>query len=262
MIHLIDADICGSETVQHLVTAGLVKTYSVQHFKEYDELVSRLIPTLTHEDTVILDTITSLATQTRGDFRLGVSNESVWDRHEKFFKDATGYSGYDAAQQMIMCRLRNINALVDAEGRRPQIIVTAHERDQRDALTGMSAAGPSLNEKFYETLMGSARDVFRLTIQFGDVVDEHGTVRVKDGERLLHMRASPDQIIKVSARREISEKLPKMMKDPTLPKLYKLMDKRSSWIVVYAPPGAGKTTFVCSQAQELYDAQHKTIKKA
>jgi len=261
VIYMLNADITGDETVAHLVRAGLVTSLTCQMFRDFDDHIMDLIPKLAPGDVVIIDSISSLANQTRGDHKLGTDVlESVWDRSEIFFRDKYGQLGYEAAQQQIMRRVRNIVAVgknMTDQGAEPcRLYITAHQRDQIDPLTGIKGAfGPDLNTQFFNTLYATASDMFRLDVALEDITDpDTGAVKVAADTRMLYLKRSAEQICKNRCAPDVARRLPAGFKDPTLPKLWRVLGRTAPCLVIYSPGGVGKTTLVCSEAQALYDA--------
>lgn len=258
MIYTLDADIGGTEVVQHLIDAKLVTRYPCQMFRDFDQAVLDIMPKLHPGDTVIVDTISSLANQTRGDHKLGTDTlEELWDKSHLFFGDKFGQMAYEATQQQIMRRIRNIMSYGERfikEGKEPvRLIILAHQREQKDPVTGIAGAyGPDLNQAFFSALYGTASDMFRLDVQIGNDTDDMGRTKVPDGTRILHLKRTEEQICKNRCQIEVSKKLPKGILEPTIPKLWEVLHRKPRCLVIYAPGGAGKTTFAHTEAQTTY----------
>lgn len=267
MIYLLDCDIKGHEVVNHLRAAGLVTVMSCQTYDDFDKACIRLIPQVAPGDVIIIDTISSLANQTRGDHKLGIDMlDSVWDRSEIFFRDKYGQLGYEATQQQIMRRVRNFVAVSEimAEKGVPsdqvlRVYIAAHQRDVTDQQTGMKGVmGPDVNPAFFSALYGTSTDMFRLDVMLDPVIDENtGAVKIPADMRVLYLKRNSEMTAKNRCRIDISSKLPNGILLPPheygLPKLWKVLDRKSGCLVVYAPGGSGKTTFLCSEAQYEYD---------
>jgi hypothetical protein len=261
LIYTLDADIGGTEVVQHLIDAGLVKRYPCQMFKDFDRAVLDIIPQAQPGDTVIIDTISSLANQTRGDHKLGTDvMDEIWAKSHLFFGDKQGMLAYEATQQQIMRRVRNLMSYGEkfiAAGKDPlRLIVLAHQREQVDPVTQMKGSfGPDLNQAFFSALYGTASDMFRLDVQIGDLMnDETGQVKVPDGTRVLYIKRTDEHITKNRCAMDVSTRLPKGILNPTLPKLYEVLHRKPRCLVIYSPGGAGKTTLAHSVAQAEYEA--------
>lgn len=256
MIYYLDADGRGYEAVEHLVQAKLITVFPCQSFPDFEDACLKLIPKVGPDDLIILDTISALANTTRGDFKLGTDiTANIWDKRDKWFGDKTGQLNYEAAQQMIMRRLRNF------EARSARMIIISHEREQLNEFTGMKSRGPDLNPGFFGTLFPFASDMFRLGVMMANEMAEDGTVKIAAGTRVLYLKMSEEQICKARVAIEVAQKLPNGILNPTLTKLYGVLNKKPSKLVLYGPPGAGKTTLACSDAEEAYQRvnvqQHK-----
>jgi hypothetical protein len=244
MIYLCDSDRGGYESVQDKIDAGLVTRITVNTYKEFEAVVFDLLPKVSAADTFILDTITSLAETTRGDMKMGNDpSQSLWDKHRLYFGDKDTMNSYSAAQNMIMRPLMNLRA------RDMRIIVTAHEDEGIDAITQTKKRAPKLNPAFYDGLMAAASDVFRLSMYTEDVLGNDNTVKIKAGTRVLYLKASHSLEGWVAKSRnsvDVSEKMPKAMANPTIPKIEAVLQKRPGFLVLYGAPGCGKTTLSCS----------------
>ena len=101
---------------------------------------------------------------------------------------------------------------------------------------------------FIGDLIGASSDVFRLKALQEDVTDKAGNTAVKAGTRVLYLRGTDEFVAKYQVAREHSEKIPKYLLDPTMPKLMEILNKKPKVLTLYGPPGAGKTTLAVSEA--------------
>lgn len=238
----------GVESVENLIHDGLVQVKPIPTLDAFGKETSELMKTVTENDTVILDTVTSLAETARGDFKLGIdADEDLWAKRHVFFagKDPEGWTGYDAAAKLIMRRLLNLRA------KGCHLIVIAHEKDQVDDIGQQTARGPQLNAKFAQALIARSTDVFRLSMLFDDVAASDGTVRYKAGTRVLYLHREDGidgYIAKFHVTREVADKLPKGIVNPDMNKLCSTLHKNPGFLVLYGSPGIGKTSLACSAA--------------
>lgn len=254
MIYLLDADLNGLDSIQHLIDESKVTWLPCHTFKAFEDHVRNLLNTVTENDTVILDTITSLANTTRGDMKLGTdTDKSIWDQRQIFMADKNYLTVYEAAGQSIMRWIRNLRA------RGAKIVVTTHEDDQRDDGTRLTKRAPAVNAALYRALMGASSDVLRLQILNQPITDSKGVVKVPAGVRALQLRVDDDAVIKTHVRLEIGEKLPKMLFKPTWAKLVETLGKTPSFLVLYGPPGSGKTTLATGAASVSAEAKHGLV---
>jgi hypothetical protein len=248
LLYLLDADLGGSESVQDLIETERIVEIPLPSFVAFEKAAVQLCRTVTKDDVVVVDTLSALANTTRGDLRLGPEEpEDLWSKRSLFFGADKNYlTQYEATEKMIMRHLKNLKT-------RCHIITIVHEDEQVDPISMTKKRAPQLNQAFFGSLMASASDVFRLSMLFEDVKNSQGNVVHKAGTRVLYLQSAegPDgHIAKHRTSREVAETIPKGIVDPTMPKLMKTLQKNPRWLVIYGPPGIGKTTFACSQAYE------------
>ena len=243
-----DADQGGTESVADLVESGQVTHIPIPSFEVFaDEVVGPLLPKLNSDDTVIVDTLSALANTTRGDFRLGTAvDDNLWAKRALYFGgDKNFLTQYEAAEKMIMRRLKNVRSTG------AHIITITHEDEQVDAISQTKKRAPGLNQAFYGSLMAHSTDVFRLSMLFDDIKNADGSVKYKRGTRVLYLQpveGIDGHVTKYHVPRSVAEKLPSGLIDPDWQKLYDTLEKDPGWLVLYGPPGIGKTTLACSKA--------------
>jgi hypothetical protein len=253
MIYLLNADLNGNDSIAHLIDGGKVKELECGTFEAFDNHSRALLTKVSSGDIVIVDTLTSLANTTRGDAKLGNDeSESLWDKREKFLGDKNYLTVYELAGQLIMRRLKNLRA------RGCHLITTTHEDEQRDDGTLMRKRAPALNAALYRSLMGASSDVLRMQVLTDPITNSKGEVKVPAGVRTLQLRVTDDAVIKTHVRREIGEKLPKYIYNPSWEKLVKVLGKTPSWLVLYGPPGVGKTSLSTDAAEIPHDQSETT----
>ena len=247
-VYLFNTDGTGNDGVRHLIDAGKVKEIICDSFQDFDNNAKALLTEVTNEDFVILDTIGSLLETTRGDMKLGKPENSYWDRLDALMAGEVFGATYDASRILIMRRLVNLR------NKGARIITVAHERDQRDegglgSKTSKQRA-PAVSPRLYSDLLGRSSDMFRLTILTEPLTDSKGVVRVPAGKRQLQLRPSEDAVAKYQVRRDLSDKIPPFIFEPTWAKLTAVLGKTPSWLTLYGPPGAGKTTLAVDMTEE------------
>ena len=244
MIYWLDCDVNGADSIERLIKEGKVQHIVCDTFVAFEKAIVGLLPKVTPEDLVIVDTVTSLANTTRGDMKLGTDlTASLWDQRSIFFSDKNYLTVYEAAGQSIMRRIKNLRA------RGARIITVCHEDEQLDPATLGKKRAPQVNEALYRSLLAASSDVFRLYALADDELNqETGEVKYKADTRFLQLRNSEEAVAKFHVEREQVEKIPSRLSNPTLPRLYKALAKRPSWCLLYGPPGAGKTSLAVSEA--------------
>jgi hypothetical protein len=240
--YLLDFDLNGADSIAHLIASGKVTHMECDTYIAFESYFKELLPKVGPEDLVIVDTLSKAADTTRGDMKLGVDpGEALWDKRGLYLGGDKNYlTVYEAAGQFLMRRLRNLRA------RGARIITTAHEDEQFDQTTLTKKRAPAMNDALYKSLMGSSSDVFRLR-QTDEDIDMGNGKMLPAYSRVLDLRPDGEAVTKFHVSPERSESLPRRIVHPTLPKLYKALDKKPSWLVLYGPPGVGKTTLATSE---------------
>jgi hypothetical protein len=213
-------------------------------FDEFDRKAHALLTKVTPDDFVISDTIGTLIDTTRGDIKMGCNEELLWDKLAAVQAGEVFGASYKQAGLLIMRRLINLR------NRKAKIITIAHERDQKglDGSKDLQRA-PQVSPSFYGDLMGRSSDMFRLSILTEAVTDNKGNIKVPVGTRALQLRTSDEAAAKYQVRRDLSDKIPRFIYNPTWEKLTKVLGKVPSWLTLYGPPGAGKTTLAVDSAE-------------
>jgi len=249
MIYFLDCDLSGADSVQHLIDAGKVKRITIPSWTRFINTMNELLTVVTPNDLVIIDTVTKVAETLRENVLRGESPDSSLSAvHEVMKGERYGQNSYLIAQQWFMRMVQNLYR--GGEGCR--IITTAHEdlKAIDPYNQTVTKKGPLLNDKFAASLIASSTDVFRLYWTPVPILNEKGEVQFKEYTRFLQLKDSDDAIAKHHVSPKVSVGLPKAMSEPTLPKLYKRLGKKPSWLTIYGPPGIGKTTLACSEAEE------------
>ena len=233
--------------------AKIVETHKKQivateiaNYQQWDELTNDLMGTIAPGDVVILDTVSMFAEMIRADMKLGNDvDKLLWSMKDKFFDHKNAWDYYDASNQLIMRRLKNLRS------RGARIIVTAHERTDEDLTVTppMKRRVPDVNQKLATMLIGSSSLVGRLRVIYENEYKGETLIR-KKGQRVLEMGQSDEYVGKIHAPIEVSLTLKTTVDRPSLSKLYNMLGFAPSWITIYGSPGAGKTTFTLSDFQD------------
>jgi len=244
MIHLFNSDGTGNDGIRHLIDGGKVTEIVCNSFDEFDRKAHALLTKVGPDDYIVSDTIGTLLDTTRGDIRIGANEDLLWEKLAAIQAGEIFGASYKQAGILIMRRLVNLR------NRKAHIITIAHERDQRvlDG-TGEKQRAPQVSPSFYGDLMGRSSDMFRLSILTEPVVDAKGNVKVPAGTRALQLRTSDEAVAKYQVKRDLSDKIPRFIYNPTWEKLTKALGKIPSWLTLYGPPGAGKTTLAVDSAE-------------
>lgn len=248
MIYLLDCDGNGVDSIADILEA---KPKEITHipvttFEDFDNWAAKVTNKLTPNDLVILDTLNSLANTTRGDAKLGTdATENLWAKRDKILGDKNYLTVYELAGQLILRRLKNLGR----GGQGARIIVTCHEAEKLDESTSPATKrrGPDVNPALLGSLMGTSSDVFRLRTLEDAVLNDKGQVVLAADTRLLDLRRTDEIMAKYHVPLSRVPQIKKALANPTLPMLYEHLGKKPSFLVVYGPPGAGKTTFVTSE---------------
>ena len=247
MIYYLDCDQNGTDSIQDILEAHTKEITYLDggNFERADSELAKL--SVAKGDLLIVDTISGLgATLRRNAKFIGLKDEmSVWAFREKWLGGDKNYlTVYDMAEQMIMERLKSL------KNKGMNILVLAHENKQTNERTGEEAIGPELPPAFYRRLNEACSDMFRLSVLMADETDSEGKVKIKEGTRVLTLKPTAEIIAKYHVSFEKAQTLHTRIINPTIPKIHRVLGKVPSFMCIYGPPGAGKTTLSLSQFLE------------
>jgi hypothetical protein len=246
---LLDADMNGSDSIQHLVDAKLINYIPITSHDLFDKTIIGLLNIVGPNDLVILDTASASAETHRWDSKLGNDpTASLMDKRRLYLGgDANYLTVYAWTSDSLMRRLKNLRAL-DC-----RIITTSHEDETMDMASLTKKRGPQMNKALYKSIMQSTSDVFRMYELFEPVLNEDGTVKVPSGTRVLQLAKTEEAVAKFHVQPTKALSIPPTIYVPLqggLHKLYSILGKRPSWLHIYGAEGVGKTAFACSEADE------------
>jgi len=260
MIYHLDCDLKGLPyQYRDIASEGTrLKTFKLATYQEYEACCDTLAEQVTPNDFVVVDTLSQLVEATleylreRAMAANGIVRAS--DAIELFEKVSAFGRDYKDSKGLIMQKIKNLSA------RGARILLNVHQKSaymdsDRAAIVStfkgipmdaVKMITPSLNNQLFEIVNARATDIYRLSRYNEDVIDEAGNMTIPYGTRLLHLSENPNDVIKSSAPPDKIASLRAGMLNPTLPKLYALIGGKPEMMVVYSPPGVGKTTFALS----------------
>lgn len=260
MIHHLDLDLKGIPyQFREIAEEGKrLKSYKLATYQEYEDLCDTLAATVKTGDVIIVDTLSQLVEATLEYLKeraMAAAGITKYSDGIALFEKVSGFGrDYKESKGLIMQKIKNLSA------RGARIILNVHQKAAyMDAdrstivstfrgipMDSVKMIGPSLNNQLFEQVNARATDIYRLSRFNEDVKDDEGNVSVPYGTRLLHLTENPGDVIKSSAPPDRLSALREGLLSPTLPKLYTLIGGKPEMMVVYSPPGVGKTTFALS----------------
>lgn len=241
MIYYSSADGNGVDSVRNILAKNSDKITHIDGSTSYGWDHSVADADLKKGDTLIVDTISALAATYIREYRFRSMKEGdYFAEHIKNWDKTGSQSAYLMTEQTIMQRIKWV------QNRGVNIIVTAHEGEQTNERTGEKLTGPEISAKFFNRLNASCSMMFRLKVEFSSSEDDKGK-QVHKAKRVLMVRPVEDYILKCNVPSEDLEKIPYTIVSPTLPKLYEKLGFVPTFMVLYGPPGCGKSTLSLSQ---------------
>jgi len=241
----LNADMNGTDSIQNYIDSGQIIDLVCDSAETLDKHRLFLQSTVEKGDFVMMDTISTMLDTIRESRALGTNPaEPLWDpkKIDKYFGDKEYLSSYKMAGGVAMRVLHNL-----AE-RGAHVICLAHESEVKDPMAQMKIIGPDVNPAMVDTLIGASSDVFRLQALTQPMYAADGTIAYDVDTRILWLRRQASFTAKFGVKREIADKLPKGLPNPTMIDLFRLLDKVPKFMTIYGHPGAGKTSLGASAA--------------
>ena len=260
MIYLLDADMNGVSSIRDLIDAGLVQRIKCDSYPAFDTAVRDLVKAVGPKDRVILDTVNTLMHTTIMDAKFGLDvDQNLWDKRGGFLSDPNYLKVYDLATAQITRRLRNLRA------RECNLTILTHEKDKKDE-GSVTMRGMAVNDALYSALKGMSTDILKLHEITADEINmQTGEVRAKAGTRILFLKGGSEYVTKYHVTREKAENMPTKMRVPLkesgMKRLIEVLGQVPECLVLYGPPGVGKTTFAVSEAYENKEQPHTPTKE-
>ena len=248
MIYLLMSDLAGLDSVKHLVDAKKIVHIPIQEYDDFVNAIKLVLPKVSAGDLVIVDTLNRLSEIMRAPIaRAGKEVDFSLAGSIKALSDGEKYAlpSYTKVKEVVITNLSNIVR------RGGHVITILHEMDaEGDMGVKPKKRLPSINQDFWSGLKGCVSDIFRMYHITEPMMDNAGEVRFPAYTRFLQLRDSEEFVAKLHVQPEYDAKVPKVLSNPTLPKLYEILGKKPAWLLLYGPPGVGKTTLACSEAAE------------
>lgn len=250
MVYWLDIDLKGNTSIRPQIESGLVTELRCPTFEAYQNHCRALIPRVTVEDLVIVDTVTSLLEMCRTDAALGTDPDGdLWAKRGKFIEGDKAYLNYFRMAASLTLRwMKNLSS------RGCRIIAVCHEDDILDetVVPATRRRGPMVNPAMVGLLSGSASDIYRLEALIEPMTRQNAETGefetiAKPDDRILWLRRQPHFVAKYSCDIERSPKILQGLINPTLPKVYEHLGVRPPFMVLYGPNGCGKTTLSVSE---------------
>ena len=243
------------------------------------------------EPVVITDTASALHHTIRGDHKLGIDPKTdLWEKKDQYMGGDKGYLNvYDYITDVTMRihkNMRAVEAAFDDKGvyqksppyplpqgwtsRKPRIIVICHESEQDDVTVGYKKRAPYVNKALFKSLEANCSDMYRLTSTEEDITDPNGEtdgagnikILYPKDTRFLRLRKNEECITKFGVEREYVATLPEIIIDPSMQKIWRFTHKKPSFLILYGPPGAGKTSLAVSETEKTASTQVNSTQAA
>lgn len=236
-IALIDTEE-GSASVSNRIASGAVELFPAPNFDAAEKAFIAISKRVDEFDTIVVDTMTTLAGTTIQDLALrGGSRSDLWSKRE-----AMGASQQQWGQMSSLLILFTRN-LYDMGNRSKRIVLVCHEGSRDDPYEGIEMHAPDLNKMLLKDLYGMCDAIVRL----GKLPQKAkiGDVECAPGTRILRLQDSPKYMAK--GRDVIESPRPELLANPTMSSFLAVCNPSPRKIVLYGSPGSGKTVLACSE---------------
>jgi hypothetical protein len=243
-VALLDTERGAFRSVSKAINEGRVEVFEVSGTDSLAKAYNAIAKNTKEFDRIVLDTAGTLATSLNNEMLLR-GGQRLWTNPSAMLSPTQ--------QQWGIMSTRFILALRDLQELGLPVITTCHEGERENPYEGITMHGPDLNRMLLKELYGMSDFIFRIGKLSAKAVIANETLA--PGTRVLRMIDSPQYIAK--GAEPVGTEL---LAHPTFASIMEVWDKvcqldnpelksraGSPRIVIYGPPGAGKTYLACSE---------------
>lgn len=234
-IALIDTEE-GFASVANLIDEGKVELFPANSFEKADAAVAKIFKDADKYSRVVLDPVTTMATTLNNTLTLKGSNVvgGIWEKRNSL---RIAQDQWGQMSTMVILLTRTLYELPC------QVVLTCHEGTRENPFDGIEMHAPDLNRMILKDLYGYCDAIVRL-----GKMPQKGVIDGKDvpaGTRVLRLQDSPQYMAK--GRDTLPYSRPELLANPSMSSFLSVCKPSPRKIVVYGPPGVGKTVFACSE---------------
>lgn len=232
-VALIDTE-QGTDSVSNLIQQGTVVVYPARSLSDLGKAFQLIRKTVDDYDRIVVDTTTTLSTSINNEL-LTKGGTMLWANRGAGMSLTQQQWGEMSSRMILFFR--------DLQELPLPVILVCHEGIRENPYDGIEVHAPDINKMVLKELYGMNDAIIRL----GKLPSKTniGGTDYPLGTRVLRLQDSPQFMAK--GRDALPYQRPELLANPTLASFLKVCNPEPRKIVLYGPPGVGKTVFACSE---------------
>ena len=226
-VAIIDTERGTNRAVSQDIESGRVVVYPASSAVSLGTAMDSIKNQLDDLSHIVLDTIGTLTTSLTNEIlKRGGGSSQIWANPNAILTLTQQQWGQMSSRVILFLR--------DLQELGKPVIVVCHEGERENPYEGTIMHGPDLNKSLLKELYGMNDAIVRLGKLSGKT--KINGVEYQTGTRVLRMIDSPQFMAKGGENSQVE-----LLPEPTLAKIAEMVRPFPQRMVLYGPPGAGKT---------------------